>query len=95
MDKIKQANKNAGQHWFSKGTTRFFNSRVSEKVYEGKNGVFFVTSERMRYKPTHPRRYTVRIFDPEHGTVDTHGEFQEYRTPYLAHEVAKYTATGE
>ncbi len=92
MSRIKQANKNAGQHWFSKGTMRFFNSRVSDKVYEGKNGVFFVTSERMCYEPTHPRRYTMRIFDPENGTVDTHGEFQDYKTAHIAHEAAKYIA---
>jgi hypothetical protein len=51
---IKQANRAAGQYWFSPATMRFFKSRVLEGVYGGR---YFVTSEK---GPSGVRLYSVR-----------------------------------
>lgn len=82
---IKYANEQAGQHFFSPSTMRFFKCRVGEKVYKGEKLYYFVTSERFDWDG--PRMFTVRKFDPETGYVDTVGEFNQL-TRYLAHKIA-------
>jgi hypothetical protein len=77
IDQIKSANRKAGCFFFSPDTMRFFRSRVGSTVYQGPGGVYFVTSEQFvpsRGRPA-PRLYTVRVFDPATGEVDTAGEF--------------------
>lgn len=77
-------------YWFSKDTMRFFQSRISETVYYGKDLIFFVSSERQGYD--HPRLYTVRAYDPKTDSIDTVGEFQAYKSrsgaAYAAEKVA-------
>lgn len=98
MDEIRNANRNAGSHWFDPDTLRFFSSRISDSVYEGPGGIFFVTSEQRKgwgSIPDAPRLYSVRRFEPKTGGISTHGEFQEYRTSRAAHAAARRAAKGE
>lgn len=72
INDIKSQVRASGSHWFDPGAMRSFGTRVSEIVYQGPGGVFFVTSE----KPPHDKRkYNVRQFDPETNNISTHGEF--------------------
>lgn len=79
-------------HWFSPDTMRFFQSRVSEQVYQGMNKVYFVSSERNGYHS--PRRFTVRVFDCETKSIDTVGEFNQL-SRYQAHKMAANIAASE
>lgn len=94
MAQLKQMNRNAGRYYFSRDTMRFFNSRVSNNVYTGTTGWYFVTSERMRYHPDYPRLYSVCKMSPD-GSVSTIGEFQGYATRALALGEAKRLAEKE
>jgi uncharacterized protein (DUF1330 family) len=96
IDDIKAANKAAGGHWFDADTLRFFRSQVTPTVYEGPGGVFFVTSEQYASMegPLHPRRYSLRQFHPETGSVDTVGDFQQYRTSLAARQAARKAAAA-
>ena len=67
MIDIRRAAENHGSHWFSPDALRFFNSRISNKVYNGSNGVFFVSSEKYAGEP---RRYTVREFCKDLSVAD-------------------------
>jgi hypothetical protein len=69
IEEIKRANAEAGQFFFEASTMRFFDSRVSRKVY----GSYFVTSER---GPSGTRRYSVRKALAD-GSIDTIGEFNQ------------------
>lgn len=71
---IKAAAHAAGSHWFDKSSMRFFRSRILPKIYTGKGGIFFVSSEE---GPSGGRRYSVRQFDPETADIDTFGPFNE------------------
>lgn len=75
MKDIKEANKEAGQYWFSLGATRFFKSRIVTKTPIG--GRFFITSEQFDNKS--PRLYTIREV-LENGHIRTIGDFQRYKT---------------
>jgi hypothetical protein len=80
IEQIRQANKSIGDYFFGPGAMRFFSSRVSEIVYCGTGGVYFVTSEQFKGDPASgvagkPRSYTVRKFNPETCGVDTVGDF--------------------
>ena len=90
---IKRANKAAGNHWFEPATMRFFNSKVESQVYEGPGGVYFVTSERRERDM--PKRYSVRVFDPSTGDIDTVGEFQAFGNLAEARANARTLAAGK
>ena len=83
---IQRANENAGRHFFSRNSMRFFNSRVHDAVY---GGCVFVTSERnnMPYSSPQPRVYTVRIA-MEDGSIETYGSLGDYPTRSAAHNEA-------
>lgn len=83
IDAIKQANRDAGQHYFDADTMRFFRSRVMPHVYGGR---IFVTSEQNGYD--HPRAWSVREAMPD-GSIETIGEFQEYATGSQAKTAAR------
>ena len=68
---IKQANREAGHHWFEPATMRFFRSRVSGPVIAN----MFVSSEDDRLGGG--RLYTIRRANPD-GSIDTVGDFQQY-----------------
>jgi hypothetical protein len=79
----------AGSHWFDRDTLRFFSCRVSEKVYQGSGGIYFVTSEKCGDQP---RAYSVRKYSPETKQIDTVGDFNSL-TRAQAHREA-VTAAG-
>jgi len=83
IEDVKEANRRAGQHFFSPDTMRFFSSRVHDTLYAGR---FFVTSERHRQRTE--RLYTVRIAYPD-GHIGTYGDFEEYASRNGAHAAAK------
>ncbi|MBW3127279.1 hypothetical protein [Hymenobacter profundi] len=88
---IKAAHQNHGGHFFSAGALRFFRSRISEKVYQGPGGIYFVTSE--QFDERSPRLYTVRCFQPQSRGIDTIGLFQQHTTGRRAHaEAARLAA---
>lgn len=75
--------KNIGaNYFFSPGSKRFFNSRILDSVYPTKKLVYFVTSEKFDYKS--PRLFTIRAYNPKTGSIDTIGEFQQYKTSLQA-----------
>jgi hypothetical protein len=88
IDEIKAANEALGHHWFSPSTLRFFRSRVLSTVYGGR---FFVTSEKRTgwREPDQPRLYTIRKASDD-GSIETVGEFQEYRTARQAKAAIRY-----
>jgi hypothetical protein len=91
IEQIKYANRERGQHFFSRGALRFSRSRISSKVHRGPGGIFFTTSE--QFDERSPRLYTVSRFDPASGAVDTAGNFQEHATARHAHaEAARLAA---
>lgn len=74
-------------HWFDAGALRFFNSRISQKVYPVPGGAYFVSSEKFSRYDSSPRLYTVRHCNLE-GEINTIGEFQQYETSAQAHGAA-------
>ena len=72
---LRAAVKESGSHFFDRKTMQFFRSKI-HNVYDGADGVFFVTSES---QDDEPRRYTVRQWDEEGARVHTVGEFRGYR----------------
>ena len=97
MLEIQQSNHANGQYFFESAALRFFKSRVSDVVYQGKGGIYFVTSEKHDNAfVCEPRLYTVRRFVPKGGRVETIGEFQEYKYRTTAHqEAARLAKKGE
>ncbi len=72
IDDIKQANSDAGLHFFELQTIEFFNSIIEDEVYQGNGGIFFVTSEQFEYQGVkHERKFSVRRFFPESGRINT------------------------
>ena len=69
---IREANAEAGFHFFAPSTMRFFRSRLGKTVYGGK---YFVTSE--QFNGDSERLYTIRQVDDK-GSVSTVGAFQGY-----------------
>lgn len=65
---IKAINREKGQYFFSRNTMKFFASKVLPYVYEGKGGIYFVTSEKMCFED-YRRVFTVRKFYPETGGI--------------------------
>lgn len=80
-------------YWFGKGETRFFGTKVERGIYEGKGGLFFVTSDgNPRFSA--PRRFSVRQAMPD-GKIETVGEFHSYKFLEDARDAAKRAAKGE
>lgn len=77
-------------YFFSESTMRFFNSRIGETIYEGKGGIFFVTSEKFDWKS--PRLFTVRQYIRETDSIETVSEFQQFKNRETAHNFAKRLA---
>jgi len=74
---IKSANRQAGYHFFDPESMRFFNSKVYPTVYEGPDGIYFVTHEIFESsdRVTVEKQFKVRQFDPANGKVTTHGPY--------------------
>ncbi len=88
INKIQNEMTAAGSHWWDRGTMRWFKCRVSEQVYEGENGIYFVTSEK---GPSEKRLYSVRKYDPATKDVDTVGDFNSMSRAQ-AHRLAAKSA---
>lgn len=73
IQEIKQANKEAGQFFFSPDTMKFFASKIINQVWDGPNGVFFITSEKNGFDDPE-RVYTIRKFEPETANIRTVGD---------------------
>ncbi len=82
IDQIKEANADAGQHFFDPKTMKFWSSKVGSDIFHGR---FFITSERCGDET---RRYTIREAKPN-GHIETVGKFQQFDTPYEAMEYAR------
>ena len=74
MHGIREANRDAGHHWFDEDTLRFFGSKISESSFDGR---YFVTSESNFDRSA--RLYSIREAMSD-GQVATVGEFQEFAT---------------
>ncbi len=89
---IKEANREAGYHFFDRDSMRFFDSRV-HGVYQGLGGVYIITSEQNHGSTgSAPRLYTVRQFNTATAEVDTVGNFQGFASLQDAREDAKSRA---
>ena len=88
LDEIKAAHTG---YFFVAGTMKYWDSRVSEKVYPTPEGTFFVTSELDAESET--RLYTVRKATAD-GSIWTAGEFQEHATLGAAHRAAEKLAAS-
>lgn len=91
IQKIKKEAEKSGSHWFDPETMRFFDSRLSQRVYPtltAEHGTFFVSSE---VGENDVRRYTVRKarYDRMGLTIDTVDEYRHYATREAAHKEAK------
>jgi hypothetical protein len=73
---LKDMNRAAGGHFFDRDSMRCFRSRVLPNLYAGNGKVYFLTSE-ANYDGS-ARAFTVRVFDPATGDVDTFGEFNKW-----------------
>lgn len=78
IEDIRKANASAGQHFFERATMRFFRSRILPAVYQGKGGIYFLTSEQFVPSSGIPdaRKFTVRRFGPD-GDCATAGPFYQ------------------
>ena len=76
MADVKSASLAAGSHWFEPDSMRFFRTRLPllGKMDDG-GRVWFVSSEAPR---SGNRKYSVRVFIPQTGSVQTHGTFHSY-----------------
>jgi hypothetical protein len=99
MAEIRQRNRAAGYHYFSKATMRFFASRIESRPYAGPGGVFFITSEQYlnaaRPGAAGPRLYSVRRFDTNTGECFTEGQFHRIGQIEEARRLARQAAKGE
>jgi len=75
MSDVRRINKEKGMHFFDRDTMRFFSSRIETKNFLI-DGKYFITSEQRDM--TQRRRYTVRKFNPETGSITTVGDFQQF-----------------
>ena len=102
MSQLEGLNHEIGNHWFSRGTMRFFGTRIVSKAARiSDNGVraYFISSEQPPHQDA--RRYTVRymtISGPKAGHVSTSGGFCAYSDGRSASEalradLAEFNAT--
>jgi hypothetical protein len=73
---MRAANEAAGKLFFDPETLKFWQSRVSSKIWPVADGAYFVTSERVG---DGPRRYSVRFIGDD-GNVSTIGDFRGHAT---------------
>jgi hypothetical protein len=70
---VKAKNYEAGQHWFSKDTMRFFNSKVPDEALKKGDNAFFISQEDDFDRSG--KVYTIRKANLKTGEVDTIGDF--------------------
>jgi len=77
---IQYKNQQAGQHFFSADTMKFFASRTESDAFtkDGTDYAYFVTSEKSGFDdPT--RTFTVRRYNKKTHGIDTIGDFNQYK----------------
>lgn len=67
MGEIMEANREAGQVWFSRDTMRYWETELYPRVWPVDGGAFFLTSDRDAFGG---RAWSVRFCDAE-GRVET------------------------
>lgn len=88
---VKQANKDAGYYFFSRDTMRFFGTRIVSALYKNNT---FITSDYISFERNN-RAYSVRVFHPETGIVNTakfpdgQSTFNKFSTIESAREFAR------
>ena len=91
MADVKQANKDAGYYFFSRDTMQFFGTRIVSALYKNNT---FITSDYTAFERNN-RAYSVRVFHPETGIVDTakfpdgKSTFNKFSTIESAREFAR------
>ena len=88
---VKQANKQAGLHFFDKKTMEFFNSRIESTLIKKEGKQYFITSEQFSNSLSNyigKRLFTIREVK-ENGEIKTIGEFQGYNTKQEAKKELK------
>ena len=91
MANVKQANKDAGYYFFSRDTMQFFGTRIVSALYKNNT---FITSDYTDFERNN-RAYSVRVFHPETGIVDTakfpdgKSTFNKFSTIESAREFAR------
>lgn len=93
INAIRDANRDAGYHWFDSDTLRFFASKVYGRVYQGENGIYFVSSEKSGFDDE-ARQYKVRVFNPDTSNVDTYGDRESSYKDRPSAERAAIRAAG-
>ncbi len=76
-----------GSHWWDKSALRYFGSRISSKVYQGKGGIYFVSSE--QFDSTRPRGHSCRQYDPATKQISTVRGFNCFTRAQAHHEAAR------
>jgi hypothetical protein len=89
-NKIKDAVRATGSHWFDPDTMRCFGTKVLPTVYQGPGGIYFVTSDDDFERNT---KYTVRRFEPQDSSICTVGDFASMGLDE-ARKIAKRAAVG-
>jgi hypothetical protein len=74
MEEVKEAHKEAGYHWFDTDTMKHFGGIIASGLHLP--GMLFISSE----KHDGDRRYTVRKFLPETGGIETHSDYQQFKS---------------
>ncbi|HEY6019372.1 MAG TPA: hypothetical protein VIY48_05535 [Candidatus Paceibacterota bacterium] len=77
IEDLKQANEDAGYHWFDKGAMEFFDTIVYPELIQHPEGAYFISSE--RFDSSSPRLFTVR-FTRFSGETNTVGPFQGFNS---------------
>lgn len=72
---VRQANRDAGNHFFDRSTMRFFASRVESGLYAGR---YFITSEKAGFD-SQQRRYTIREAMPDGDVRTVDDSFNKFR----------------
>ena len=91
MADVKQVNKDAGYYFFSRDTMQFFGTRIVSALYKNNT---FITSDYTDFERNN-RAYSVRVFHPETGIVDTakfpdgKSTFNKFSTLESAREFAR------
>lgn len=85
MDEIRNASRAAGSRWFEAEAMRFFHTHLSHTGQRDSAGrIWFITSDAPR---NGPRKYSVRVYIPETGNVETYGGFHSHATSTAAKRV--------
>ena len=87
LQDLERLHKNAQLHWFDDDTMKQWQTTFHSPVYDGSNGLFFVTHNVWDNK----KGYTIRQFDDD-CHISTIGAFQAFSSAKAARSAAKKAA---